>query len=239
MKLLSIVALAALLVGCATQPGSTLTYTREVSRQSLADPWIFNELVSSSEGVFGVDKARYPQATERTIVRIRTVFGGGARGIEEWVISHGAERGAVYQVSYVPTQGGGTSYSVSPLNSSQATQPSSPVTLHPLENPSRPTPEGVYAFSRTTKKPELVHMEQPRYPEELRIAGIQGNVLTDFILLPDGSVSDAMILKAPDTRFADAALDAIRLWKFTPAVVDGHTVKCHMQIVIKFTVNNS
>lgn len=112
MKLVSALLLVSLLVGCATAPGSKLTYSPEVSRQSETDPGLFNDLVFSNDGVCGVDKRLYPKATKREIVRIRVRWGGGAMGSEEWTIDHGSEGRAVYTVSYYPTQGGGINYSI-------------------------------------------------------------------------------------------------------------------------------
>ena len=112
MKLVSVLLLVSLLVGCATAPGSKLTYSPEVSRQSETDPGLFNDLVFSNDGVGGVDKRLYPKATTREIVKIRVRWGGGAMGMEEWTINHGTEGNAVYIVSYYPTQGGGINYSI-------------------------------------------------------------------------------------------------------------------------------
>ena len=112
MKHALVFLLVSLLVSCATVPGSKLTYSPEVSRQSETDPGLFNDLVFSNDGVCGLDKRLYPKATTREIVKIRVRWGGGAMGMEEWTIDHGADGKAVYTVSYYPTQGGGINYEI-------------------------------------------------------------------------------------------------------------------------------
>lgn len=97
---------AVVLFGCSTAPGSKLTYSKEVSRQSRADPELFIELVFSNDGVCGMDKRLYPNARERQLVSIRMLWGGGSMGMEEWTISHGSDGTAVYIVNYFPTQVG-------------------------------------------------------------------------------------------------------------------------------------
>jgi len=112
MKHVLVILLVSLLVSCATVPGSKLTYSPEVSRQSETDPGLFNNLVFSNDGVCGLDKRLHPKATTREIVKIRVLWGGGAMGAEEWTIDHGSEGKAVYTVKYYPTQGGGINYEI-------------------------------------------------------------------------------------------------------------------------------
>ncbi len=57
----------------------------------------------------------------------------------------------------------------------------------------------------------------PAYPAEARDARVQGVVVVEAEIDAAGRVVDARILQSPATSLANAALEAIRQWQFTPA----------------------
>ena len=58
---------------------------------------------------------------------------------------------------------------------------------------------------------------EPIYPQELRFRRIQGEVLVEFIVTPEGMVSDPRVIKSsPEGSFDRTALRAIRRWRFQP-----------------------
>jgi TonB family protein len=66
----------------------------------------------------------------------------------------------------------------------------------------------------------------PRYPREAARARAEGWVDIRLVVAPDGSVRDATVVEAsPPRLFDDAALKAVRQWKFKPKVVDGQAVE--------------
>jgi protein TonB len=69
----------------------------------------------------------------------------------------------------------------------------------------------------------------PDYPEDLRRAGIEGPVVVRFTVEPDGSVSDPAVQGSPPPRLAALALDAIRQWKFAPAMKNGVPIRARVQ----------
>jgi periplasmic protein TonB len=86
--------------------------------------------------------------------------------------------------------------------------------------------------------PELIAQQPPLYPRELRAAGIQGEVRIEMIVGADGSVTDAVALKATDIRFANAAIACVRKWKFQPAKSGGEPVASRLQVPIVFALDN-
>lgn len=113
------------------------------------------------------------------------------------------------------------------------------VELRPVENRTPRTPEGVYEISKVSKAPRAIPsaMAKPRYPLELRRAGVHGEGVVDFIVGTDGVVRDAVVVRATDVRFGDAALQAVVQWRFEPAEVNGVRVNCRMQVPIVFTLD--
>jgi periplasmic protein TonB len=96
---------------------------------------------------------------------------------------------------------------------------------------------GVYDFSKVTEPPRPRFQARPQYPSDLRKAKIEGEGVTVFVVAADGSVKDAMVLRATDERFGAAAVEAVKKWKFTPAKLNGTVVECRMLVPIVFTLN--
>ncbi len=91
-----------------------------------------------------------------------------------------------------------------------------------------------FDYSKLDKPPQTRFMARPEYPPELRLAGVEGYAIVDFIVGTDGAVKGAFVAKASDERFGPAALEAVQKWKFTPGELKGAVVECHMQVPIRF-----
>lgn len=84
--------------------------------------------------------------------------------------------------------------------------------------------------------PTLVHDPAPVYPPEARIAGIQGEVRLDCVVLPDGSVGDVRVTKALAPALDAAALRAVRLWRFTPGKEGDTPVPVQVSLNLTFSL---
>lgn len=104
------------LAGCAAIASSSkLTYTPEVRKQSLASDTSFHDLLTAIGGVGYSDRVAYPNAKERTLVRIEVLlpYDEQKTGSERWTIRHDTNKIAVYQVTLVPDGEGSTDFAVS------------------------------------------------------------------------------------------------------------------------------
>lgn len=72
------------------------------------------------------------------------------------------------------------------------------------------------------------------YPEGARRAGIEGNVLVQFIVDTDGRVRDAFIFDTDHPALNDAALVAVRGSRFSPGLQDGVAVRVRFTVPITF-----
>ncbi|SRR5208283_5644401 len=116
MKILPLILFLITLAGCATLAGSrTITYTPEVRRQSVTSDTLFHDVLTAVGGLERLDDAAYPDAKERTLVRIVVVFPYDSHklGSERWTIRHEANQIAVYQVTLVPNEDGTVDFTVS------------------------------------------------------------------------------------------------------------------------------
>ena len=75
----------------------------------------------------------------------------------------------------------------------------------------------------------------PVYPRRAKQARIQGWVTLEVLIRPDGTVSNAKVMEAnPPRLFNDAAVAAMRRWKFRPKMVDGSPVAQRAKQTIEF-----
>jgi protein TonB len=78
----------------------------------------------------------------------------------------------------------------------------------------------------------------PRYPELLRAAGVQGEVVVTFVVDTTGRVepSSLVILNSTNDLFGAAVRTALPAMRFLPAKADGHKVKQQVQQPFVFTI---
>lgn len=75
----------------------------------------------------------------------------------------------------------------------------------------------------------------PIYPARALRSGIEGVVTVEFTIATDGSVKDAVVIKAkPPKIFNRAVLKSIAKWKFSPDMVDGKPVEKRARQDVKF-----
>ena len=79
---------------------------------------------------------------------------------------------------------------------------------------------------------------QPNYPEMARKTGLGGRAIVQFVVLRDGTVGDIWILQSPSRElgFDEAAIAAVRQWRYQPGVKDGHPVDAHFTALIDFVL---
>ena len=75
------------------------------------------------------------------------------------------------------------------------------------------------------------------YPEEAKIAGIQGRVFVEATIDEKGNVIKTSILKGIGYGCDEAAISAVKKAKFIPATNDGEIVKAVVTIPIQFKLD--
>ena len=89
----------------------------------------------------------------------------------------------------------------------------------PPPAPVAATPAAAAAPTGTATAPVLrvVSAPPPRYPAEALRAGTSGEVVVEITVGPDGSVTNARVVRATPSRVFDReALNAVRRWRFEP-----------------------
>ena len=69
-------------------------------------------------------------------------------------------------------------------------------------------------------------------------AKVQGTVLLECIVMPDGSVGEAKVVRSLDAVFGldQEAIKAARQWKFVPGTRLGEPVAVRVTIALDFTL---
>ena len=109
--------------------------------------------------------------------------------------------------------------------------PPTPVALPKLNLPSNITGGpflGTFSGEGMSGYSELIPLVRiaPQYPRQALRDGIEGVVVFEVTINPDGTVKSAKLLSAkPRGVFEGAAMNAIMKWKFKPKVVEGKGVE--------------
>ena len=85
-----------------------------------------------------------------------------------------------------------------------------------------------------TKVPELKKGVKPIYPPEMYTLKMTGTVVVGFTIDPKGNVVDAWAVSSPDPKFSEAAVAAVKQFKFSPGMKDGKVVSTRMEVPIEF-----
>ena len=77
----------------------------------------------------------------------------------------------------------------------------------------------------------------PEYPQKAREAGASGFVDLLYTVRSDGTTGDITVVGAePAGFFEDAAMTAVRKWRYDPVVRDGRAVDQRVRIRIRFNM---
>jgi TonB family protein len=97
---------------------------------------------------------------------------------------------------------------------------------------------GVYRPGSGIINPRLVREVKPQYTADAMRAKIQGTVLLECVILPDGSVGKVDVVKSLDPTFGlDAeAIKAAKQWRFVPGSRFGEPVAVLVTIELTFTL---
>jgi TonB family protein len=94
-------------------------------------------------------------------------------------------------------------------------------------------PAGTMELSAAAAESGLVHRVEPDYPEDARRQGVQGAVVLEVHINPDGAVQELKLISGP-SLLAQAATDAVRQWKFKPHMVNGHRAEMQSVVTLNF-----
>jgi protein TonB len=85
-----------------------------------------------------------------------------------------------------------------------------------------------------TTRPILVTRVKPDYTRAAQMAGLEGDVVLEAVIDERGRVTALRVLRGLDPGLDQAALDAVRRWRFKPALRNGKPVKVFYILTVHY-----
>ena len=102
-----------------------------------------------------------------------------------------------------------------------------------IEAPPPPPPMAPIHLHTGIRPPRKLVDVAPAYPAIARAAHVEGVVIIEATIDVRGNVEAARVLR-PQPLLDQAALDAVRQWKFTPTLLSGVPVPVIMTVTVRF-----
>lgn len=131
----------------------------------------------------------------------------------------------------IPTADGSTRVPGSGLSTGHADMDVAPP--KPKEAPQEPVRAG-----GQVKAPTRVTYVPPAYPQTAVAARVSGMVLIEAVIGTDGVVRDARVLRSIPL-LDEAALKAVKQWRYTPTTLNGIPVAVLMTVTVMFTLGGA
>ena len=82
--------------------------------------------------------------------------------------------------------------------------------------------------------PRATYSPDPKYPEKARRAKERGDVILQLVVGTDGLPHDIKVDRGLTPETDQAAIDAVKRWKFTPAARDRQPVPAQIKVEVSF-----
>ena len=82
--------------------------------------------------------------------------------------------------------------------------------------------------------PIAPYTPEPKYPDNERKAGREGDVALNVVIGTDGAIHDVSVARSLSPDFDNAAIAVVQTWKFIPAKKNGNPIPLHTQIQVGF-----
>ena len=105
----------------------------------------------------------------------------------------------------------------------------------PPPAPGQPDEDGIYTIGGDVPPPAKVQDVRPAFPEAAQAAGLAGVVIAEIVVDETGQVANAHLLQQIPL-LEEAALAAVRQWRFTPVLMNGQPVPVRMTVTVNFTL---
>ena len=88
-----------------------------------------------------------------------------------------------------------------------------------------------------SKPLDVVRQVAPKYPLVWRSAGLNGKVQLIFIVNEKGRPEEVQVVEASDAAFGEAAVEAVKQWRYKPVKVADKPVRVAVVQVLTFNLD--
>jgi len=96
--------------------------------------------------------------------------------------------------------------------------------------------KGALIISGNIEGPRRIKGDDPIYPEEARRKRIEGRVLLNIRIDKQGNVEAVQVLRSIPSLLDQAAIDAVKEWKYEPMIVDGRAIPVIFTVNVEFNL---
>jgi len=114
----------------------------------------------------------------------------------------------------------------------------SPKLVAPPPPPSSALPQGPVRVSSGTLAGMLLTKPAPVYPEEAKVAHVQGAVVLHAIISKTGTVENLHVISG-SAMLVNSAIDAVQQWTYKPYLLNGQPVEVETSITVNYTLADS
>ena len=93
---------------------------------------------------------------------------------------------------------------------------------------------GIFHVGGGVSPPRQIYAPEPEFSEEARKAKYQGVCTLGLIVGTDGRPSNIRVLASLGMGLDEKAIEAVKNWKFEPAMKDGHPVRVEIAVEVDF-----
>jgi protein TonB len=120
-------------------------------------------------------------------------------------------------------------------NSGVAGPPPAPPAAPPLPPPAPSVKASPYRQGGKVQTANLIHQVNPVYPQIARQTRVQGVVVMEAVISKEGSVDSLRVISG-HPLLLQAAIDAVKQWKYRPTMLNGEPVDVVTTITVTFTL---
>ena len=99
-------------------------------------------------------------------------------------------------------------------------------------------PMGVVAVENVDKMPRIINEVEAVYPARVRQLSIEGKVRIDIVITEEGRVEEPKLIDGPGYGLNEAALLAIKNFRFSPAIKNGKPVATRIVYTYNFILDD-
>lgn len=92
----------------------------------------------------------------------------------------------------------------------------------------------VFRVQGQVQAPKLKDKVEPNYPKAVRREGRQGKVVLEAVITTEGCVREVRIVEAADEALDLLAAQAVSMWKYEPALLNGRPVAVYLTVTVTF-----
>jgi protein TonB len=93
---------------------------------------------------------------------------------------------------------------------------------------------GVFRMGQGASQPRVIYGPDPEFSEEARKAKYQGTCVLGVVVDPNGLPTNIRVITSLGMGLDEKAIEAVKTWRFEPAMKDGHPVPYAISLEVDF-----